>query len=316
MPGWTTSANDNGNSFDFADLNEDGFLDLAVANNDQLGGTGQFKIYYSVQGTLPTLADWASASGGNGSEAVFCDVDGDGDEDLVTGRWWGLVHVYLNQDGVFATEPDWTSSLAYQSVIENIAFADLDNESQEMRVQSFPANGQRRLFYLGERHLQGLLSVSVDGLELSPTDYCYHRKNGWVSLATAPFTAVDVHYLISPGRDMAVSNWDGATYVFLNTTVTGVNDDRRPAAAPQVSYAYPNPFNAHTNIRFDLPHASTVKLEIFDTAGRRVESIWREDLAAGTQSVRWDTARQASGTYLYVLYHAGGAFSGKLTLAK
>jgi len=316
LPGWTTSASDNGNSFDIADLDGDGYLDLGVANNYQLGGTGQFKIYFSQAGTLSTVADWASAGGGYGSEAVFCDLDGDGDEDLAAGRWWGLVQVFLNQGGGFAVVPDWSSSPAFESVIENIAFADLDNEGQVSRSRTFPATGQRKLFYLGDRHLQGVDSVVVDGRELSTQEYCYHRKNGWISLATAPLTQVVVHYLVSPARDMAVSNWDGATYVFLNTTITGVAAGREQVATAAVSRAFPNPFNAQTHIHFYLPRASAVNLKIFDVAGRRIESIWREDLAAGPQSVSWDAAGQASGTYLYVLRHSAGESSGKLTLAK
>ncbi len=315
LPFWTTSSSDNGNSFDFADVNQDGYLDLAVAYNFQLGGTGQYKIYYSDQGSLPSTADWASASGGYGSEAIFCDVDDDGDEDLVGGRWWGLVEIYLNEAGMFATAPHWTSSPEYESVVENIAFTDLDNSHQELRSRSFSGDGQRKLFYLDDRHLQGLAGVMADGVELSPQDYCYHRKNGWVSLANAAIGDVVVRYRVSPRRDMAVANWDGATYVFWNNAVTAVAAGGGSGPATGFSAAFPNPFNAYTGIRYELAQASLVTLEIFDLSGRCIDFL-QQQREPGLHTLAWDASRQASGIYFYVLRHEGGTSRGKLTLVK
>ncbi len=42
-PGWTTGGTDNGNTFDFDDLDADGRPDLLVGNNDQLGGSGPLR---------------------------------------------------------------------------------------------------------------------------------------------------------------------------------------------------------------------------------------------------------------------------------
>jgi hypothetical protein len=316
-PGWVSDLPDNGNSFDFADLNGDGYLDLGVAYNSQLSGSGYFKIHYSNQGILNNSADWVSATSGYGSEAVFCDMDRDGQQDLVTGRWWGLVQVYNNDGGAFPLLPGWTTSSDYESVIENITFADVDNGHTVTQAKTFTVDERRQLFYLGERHLQGIDAVEVDGALLSGADFCYHRKNGWVSLASAPLDSVTIHFRYSPRKDMAVSNWDGSTYLFTNTHVTGIPGDE--TGEPLVtlrSYAYPNPFNAHTRIRYALPKASLVKLDVYDLMGAKITTILHEYQEAGARSVDWDASRLASGVYFYRLQHVGGMESGKITLVK
>ena len=68
----------------------------------------------------------------------------------------------------------------------------------------------------------------------------------------------------------------------------------------------PNPFNGETAIRFSLPIAARVELDIFDIAGQKVASLVRKEMSAGTHGVRWDgrdgeRRGLASGVYLYRL---------------
>ena len=66
----------------------------------------------------------------------------------------------------------------------------------------------------------------------------------------------------------------------------------------------PNPFNASTTIRFDLPTATMVRVEVFDVQGRRIRTLANHYYPAGYQTIRWDgsTDRGDSvrpGVYLY-----------------
>lgn len=83
----------------------------------------------------------------------------------------------------------------------------------------------------------------------------------------------------------------------------------------------PNPFNPATNIEFELGHATRVRLEIFDVAGRRVATLIDESLAAGRHTARWtgrdDAGRAASaGTYFYRLSAGTEVQVGKMSLVK
>jgi hypothetical protein len=80
---------------------------------------------------------------------------------------------------------------------------------------------------------------------------------------------------------------------------------------------YPNPFNASTTIRFDLPEACPVSLEIFDINGRFVESplhhSWRE---AGQHEITFDASELPSGVYVYRLETGDFVSSAKMVLIK
>jgi len=59
----------------------------------------------------------------------------------------------------------------------------------------------------------------------------------------------------------------------------------------------PNPFNPVTEIRFSLPEASQVNLEIFNIMGQLVKTLINDRLEAGHHSFKWDAGSYASGIY-------------------
>lgn len=69
---------------------------------------------------------------------------------------------------------------------------------------------------------------------------------------------------------------------------------------------YPNPFNPETNIAFQLPTDNHIYLEIYDLNGRRVKTLFNNQINEGTHHVKWDgtddSGKQvASGIYIYRL---------------
>jgi len=79
---------------------------------------------------------------------------------------------------------------------------------------------------------------------------------------------------------------------------------------------YPNPFNPTTNIQFDLPEESMVKLTIFDLQGRTVEQLVNNRIAAGRINYTWNAARYPSGIYFAAVEINGHQTIRKLTLLK
>lgn len=71
--------------------------------------------------------------------------------------------------------------------------------------------------------------------------------------------------------------------------------------------SYPNPFNPSALIPYTLPEQTHVRLEVFDTLGRRVSVLVDAVQPAGEYQAWFDGARLASGTYLYRL--TAGTFS-------
>lgn len=83
-----------------------------------------------------------------------------------------------------------------------------------------------------------------------------------------------------------------------------VVESQSSAEIPEVSRVlqnYPNPFNSTTTIRYELASLSTVRIEIFNSLGQRVDVINEGLREPGTYEVAWNTspARIASGVYYY-----------------
>lgn len=79
---------------------------------------------------------------------------------------------------------------------------------------------------------------------------------------------------------------------------------------------FPNPFNATTQIRYELQQAGQVRLEVLDMLGRRV-AVWIDAWQdAGRHQITVDASSLASGVYLYRLSAPEGVYTRKMTLLK
>ena len=79
---------------------------------------------------------------------------------------------------------------------------------------------------------------------------------------------------------------------------------------------YPNPFNPTTQITYQLPRQSDVRLEVFDMNGRQVATLVNQNMSAGTHSVNFDASDLSSGIYMYRLQAGSTVLTRKLTLVK
>lgn len=78
----------------------------------------------------------------------------------------------------------------------------------------------------------------------------------------------------------------------------------------------PNPFRTSTQIRFALPQAAGVTLDLYDVLGRRVLRVVDAELPAGWHTARVDGARLASGAYFYRLQAGNETLTRSLRLVK
>lgn len=62
---------------------------------------------------------------------------------------------------------------------------------------------------------------------------------------------------------------------------------------------YPNPFNPVTTIKFYLPEAADVEINIFDITGRVIERITKGIYSGGVYSMEWNAEKFSSGVYFY-----------------
>jgi hypothetical protein len=79
---------------------------------------------------------------------------------------------------------------------------------------------------------------------------------------------------------------------------------------------YPNPFNAQTNITFNLPEDSDVTLEVYNTLGQKIDTIVNDHMNAGQHTVSWDAGSLSSGVYFYKLTAGEEEITRKMNLLK
>ncbi len=83
-----------------------------------------------------------------------------------------------------------------------------------------------------------------------------------------------------------------------------------------IESAYPNPFNPSTTISFNLAEANNVRVDIFNSAGQKVDTLADSFMNAGSHAIVWNAAGKSSGVY-YVRVTSGiSARSVKVTLVK
>ncbi len=83
-----------------------------------------------------------------------------------------------------------------------------------------------------------------------------------------------------------------------------------------LSDPYPNPADESLTIHYELTQNATVKLHIYDVAGRLVETLVSGEQTAGRHSVNWDSSTSATGVYLIRLETSGEAITKRAVISQ
>ncbi|GEM_PF-1861891 len=70
-------------------------------------------------------------------------------------------------------------------------------------------------------------------------------------------------------------------------------------SGPRVTGNYPNPFTDNTVIEFELPEHSRVRIQVYDSHGRKVAQLVDRPLNAGKHRITWQAKGLGSGVYYY-----------------
>ncbi|MBD3334115.1 MAG: hypothetical protein GF355_01200 [Candidatus Eisenbacteria bacterium] len=369
-PSWRSDAERHTTDFRVADINDDSFDDLIVAN-----GGSSFDpnvVYYGGPDGLPTSPGWASA---DAAWAIGCDlgdVDGDGDLDLATanqgrtGDPYRPVYLFTNTGGVFSNAPtwqsadvgisnavhfgyadgdsmldlavskwvDWPSGVYYNTgsglnpnqgwttgqperTDKGIGWADVDGDEdqdlvvggngdphqlfenlgngpvappiwesqdsyhgcQELKWADIDEDGDPDLFSVHFGNGHARVHLNVEGV-LSPTaDWTYDASSSATTIALGDMNR-DGHL------DLAVATARQPVMVFLNTLPAsglGERGQRTPRAAVE---SFPQPARSSvTLVRMGDPNAAPGEVLIYGAAGRCVARL---PAAAGRNTLRWD----------------------------
>ncbi len=140
-----------------------------------------------------------------------------------------------------------------------------------------------------------------------PKDQTFTFQNGSVVKFTPYVTSQTKN--CSQESDIQVSNdtlyttLDGesvTTFVSSGNVILAVkNSSFSPVTSFKLFPNYPNPFNPTAQIRYDVYTATHVRINVYDIAGRHVQTLVNEENVPGHYTVTFDASNLASGLYLY-----------------
>jgi hypothetical protein len=143
------------------------------------------------------------------------------------------------------------------------------------------------------------------------TTYLDTENDGWT------------YYYRTTGVDIHDNEGDASDELLVQGTAGIGIDDRTPALPERFTLHpnSPNPFNHHTEIRFGLPYAADVIIEVFDVAGRRVFSEkltavpegWHDHTFRG---VNERGQRLTNGVYFYKVSSGIDTHTRKMVIAR
>jgi hypothetical protein len=155
----------------------------------------------------------------------------------------------------------------------------------------------------------GLLANAEPGAT-STVDSHFHAVVSGIEV-TGPLGQVIPNFVVTTGS--------GAVYG--PGGVTAVAGPSRDGAGGELA-AFPNPAALGTRLRFSVPRPGAARLEIFDSAGRRVRQLLDDPDGSGAGRVAWWNGRDdrgtalPSGAYFARLSWDGGSRTTRVTLVR
>ena len=131
------------------------------------------------------------------------------------------------------------------------------------------------------------------------------------------WTAVDVFQIVSETGAMGTAElW----FDLIRIVEIGKYEVSMQPLSELIDYQlhqnYPNPFNPNTSISFTLKRSTNVRLEVYDSVGKRVEQLVNGIIQPGYHSLEFDASDLATGIYFYILTTPTFTETKKMLLVK
>ncbi|MCP4582378.1 MAG: T9SS type A sorting domain-containing protein [candidate division Zixibacteria bacterium] len=189
---------------------------------------------------------------------------------------------------------------------DNYIYTQCDEGARDMRISIIDVADHSTPLEIGQLYLPGHVADIHFDNDLA---YFATYPNGLdIYNISDPYSPIFLGSYNTPGYIQEVSSSgnyiyvaDGRSMIVLHLTTTGIEQVTETPRQFSLSPNYPNPFNAITTIRYDLPISSRVTLDIYDILGRKLRTLHNGPQPAGSHSLIWNADGLSSGMYFYKL---------------
>ncbi len=118
-------------------------------------------------------------------------------------------------------------------------------------------------------------------------------------------------------RVRAINISGSSDYSNESSAITGANSTsvQNPESGRGCELTcYPNPFRETTHINYSIKKDCFVSIKLFDSTGRKLNTIVHEKMPEGKHVVLFDGSHLSEGTYFYILHAGDHLESGKFIL--
>lgn len=269
---------------------------------------------------------------------------------IIPGTLYGYSGTYFSATTIDATKGYWikssssgTITISCGSSLSNNLNPDIfasENLDEFSKIKISDAEGSNQTLYFKSELAEGLNIESFSMPPLPPQGSFDARLVGDYRLTERDEATIQVQINVYPVR-IKISNLNTSEKYMLVEIANGIEVGTQPildgneviinnqevtvlqitkAQEVPVSFNleqnYPNPFNPSTTIKFSLPEASEVRLNIYNSLGEKVAELVNSTLESGWYSYNWDARYLPSGIYFYELWTDNFVSSKKMILMK
>lgn len=323
-----------GSACDWADYDNNGFLDLFVTNSG-----GEHNRLYSNQGNGNfTLNTSTLSQSMNGFGFTWGDYNNDGTTDIFIANRNNINTLYRNNGGAHFTLVQ-NEIVGHEGIFSAAgSFADYNNDGKLDLLVTNRFGHQFNHLYKNVGHTGNFITIKLKGcinhfgIGARIRVRTGHENqikeitsgHGWGSgnSLSAHFgvgNAHDIDSIIvnwSPNSVTRVSSVNVNQFITLyECRETGIGEENL-LLNYHLFQNYPNPFNPTTTISYEIEKSSLVNLTVYDLNGKIVATLVNENQNAGTFTVDFNGKDLASGIYFYKIKAGDFISIQKMTLVK
>lgn len=191
-PDWVSSDTPYSTGGALVDIDRDGWLDLVVANGNDMRRERLVVYYNDGTGNLPTAPNWQSSDQRYNGHLSVADVNGDGWLDVAVGLTVNdgavaAAYLYINNTGTLSLTPAWQSDV--QLAAFHVAFGDVNGDGRPDLAlgTGFPYSGAHQwhnyIYMNTGTMLESTPSwISADTWDFGDVFFCDVNRDGWLDL--------------------------------------------------------------------------------------------------------------------------------------